>query len=153
MGKSGAALREQKAQKGFTITREWLEEHDKQVRRNYVDQCLKTLEKEKDEYQKKVWAEVDKEWKEREKLFMTQDRAHDLANIIQMVAYIAAEVLIEDFGWIVPKRQLSTSKILRFANAFGDRLSAIGLDEKMDIRKTNEQFTKKYGIEFLTLED
>lgn len=153
MGKNGELLRAKKAQAIITFTREQLEEHDKLVKKAWFDQCVKHLEKEKQEYEKKVQQQVEEEWASREKLFMTGDRAMDIAAVMQLMAYMAAEVLIEDFKWIVPKRQDPRSRILRFADRYAERISNIVLNEKMDIRETNRRFTKKYGIEFLQLEE
>lgn len=153
MGKKGQALRAAKAQKTISFTWQELEEHDAKVRREFLSLGEKQLDKINIQKQKEIMEELDADWERKAKIFCTGDKREDTEAIFRNLMFLSAQILIEDFGWVVPKRQLKTSKILRFVSAMNERINDISRDDSKDLLLCNEIFTDKYGIEFLTVEE
>ena len=152
MGKNGAAMRAaKKAETKFLITREWLENHDKEVRKQYRDiiyaEAQKWLDKEKD----RVNAQIEEEWKQREKDFGGVDSHDRFMFTLGYMLSVTCKVLIRDFGWTpLPKERVVTKnyKIYRLCEAIAEEVADICESEDADIREYCEEVYRDYGVKF-----
>lgn len=104
---------------------------------------------------KNVWGEVEKEWDSRQKQFMSGGYSENLYRTFVLLIALPCTVLIEDFGWKPPKdprtgkdrKQMERTKLHRFLQIVMSMLEVIGSDEMMDIRKYEQDFTARYGID------
>ena len=129
MGKNGALLRQQKAQRAtYTFTREQLEEHDRQIR-------METINRKKDELKAYARGVLDADFAERQKLL--EGSATDVTvNVFCMLISISCVVLVRDFGWKpIWKHSTSRNRLARFATAVQQETERLVNDELLDIRK------------------
>lgn len=129
MGKKGALLRQQKAQRAaYTFTAAQLEEHDRQVRAAAIERKRKDLE----EYAHGV---LEKDFAERQKLL--EGSAEDVTlNVFSMLISISCVVLVRDFGWKpIWKHTTGRNRLARFVTAVQEEAERLVNDELLDIRK------------------
>ena len=152
MGKNGAALSAaKKAETKFLITREWLENHDKEVRKQYRDiiyaEAQKWLDKEKD----RVNAQIEEEWKQREKDFGGVDSHDRFMFTLGYMLSVTCKVLIRDFGWTpLPKEKVVTKnyRLYRLCEAIAEEVADICESEDADIREYCDEVYRDYGVKF-----
>ena len=142
MGKNGALLRQQKAQRAtYTFTREQLEEHDRQVR-------LATINQKKEDLRNYARDVLDKDFAERAKLL--EGSAEDVTfNVFSMLISISTVVLVRDFGWKpIWKHSTRRNRLSRFVTAITKEAEMIINDELLDIRKYAAEAWDITGVRF-----
>ena len=142
MGKKGALLRQQKAQRAmYTFTREQLEEHDRQVR-------LAAINKKKEDLRNYARDVLDKDFAERAKLL--EGSTEDVTfNVFSMLISISTVVLVRDFGWKpIWKHSTRRNRLSRFVTAITKEAEMIINDELLDIRKYAAEAWDITGVRF-----
>ena len=141
MGKNGKALQEKKLQREMTVTRAWLEDHDRQVR----EQAIRDRRKELEAEGLKVARKVIKEW--------TDDDTGelDMRSIIQYMLAVTIKVLVDKFGWqTVPaggKPDDKRHNIVKYALYVDDELEK--LKNYGNIKDYSQNVIDNYGIGFI----
>ena len=152
MGKNGAAMREaKKKQARYTITREWLEEHDNSLRETYKKVAREAAERYVESERKRIDQEVEEEWRRREKDFGGAGSEERFLNLLEYMLSVCTRVLIRDFGWKgIPKdrKPNAASRIVRFSNAVADEVNKICEDDTLDIRTYAEEVYEQYGVKY-----
>ena len=152
MGKNGNALRAAKLQKTtFTITRGWLEAHDKEVIQNYKKIVYDEAQKWLDSEIEKVQKNIDEEWKQREKDFGGADSSDRFLSTLGYMLSATCTVLVRDFGWTpLPKDKNPDPrmKLVRLCTAIAKEVEMICDDEEIDIRRYCADAYEKYGVKF-----
>ena len=152
MGKNGAAMREAKRNETkFVVSRAWLEDHDKEVRKNYREIVYSEAQKWLDGEMEKANKEIEAEWKQREKDFGEPDSHDRFLFTLGYMLSVACKVLIRDFNWTpLPKDKYITSRyrIYRFCKLVADEIADICEGEDNDIRDYCEDVYDKYGVKF-----
>ena len=129
MGKNGALLRQQKAQRvTYTFTREQLEAHDRQV-------AMDAINRKKDELKNYARGVLDADFAERQKLL--EGSATDVTfNVFSMLISISCVVLVQQFGWKpIWKHSTRRNRLARFVTAVQEETERLVNDELLDIRK------------------
>ena len=149
MGKKGDLLRAMKKQQAtYTFTGAELEEHDRRV----VLEHLKTAEgwmKEEDRKREQHFREAaNRVWDERERQFQTGDGDGDMMAYMRCFFAISCRVLIERFGWKVPRTRGRNTKIMAFADSLAAEINMITSDERQDIVKYAAETYGMYGVGF-----
>ena len=129
MGKKGALLRAQKAQRvTYTFTREQLEEHDRQVR-------MAAIERKREDLKNYARDVLDKDFAERQKLL--EGSAEDVTlTVFSMLISISCRVLVEKFKWKpIWKHSTRRNRLARFVTAVQEEAERLVNDELLDIRK------------------
>lgn len=147
MSKSGALLRQQKAQRvTYTFTREQLEAHDKQVRMAAIDAKRQELKA----YARHV---LDEDFAERQELL--QGPAEDVTvKLFSMLISISCRVLVEDFGWTpIWRHSTSRNRLHRFACRVRDEIDKLVNDDRLDIRKYVDDAYEISGVKFEATDD
>lgn len=142
MGKKGALHRQQKVQKAtYTVTGEWITEHDRQVRQAAISQMKEDLRA----YAKDV---LDKDFAERAKLL--EGSTEDVTfNVFSMLISISTVVLVRDFGWKpIWKHSTRRNRLSRFVTAITKEAEMIINDEMLDIRKYADEAWEITGVRF-----
>ena len=142
MGKNGALLRQQKAQRvTYTFTKEQLEAHDRQV-------AMEAINRKKDELKDYARGILDKDFAERQKLL--EGSATDVTfNVFSMLISISCVVLVRQFGWKpVWKHSTKRSKLIRFVMAVQQETERLVNDELLDIRKYAAEAWDITGVRF-----
>lgn len=152
MGKNGAAMREAKRNETkFVVSRAWLEDHDKEVRKNYREIVYSEAQKWLDAEMERVNKEIEAEWKQREKDFGEPDSHDRFLFTLGYMLSVACKVLIRDFKWTpLPKDRYITSRyrIYRFCKLVADEIADICEGEDNDIRDYCEKVYEDYGVKF-----
>ena len=141
MGKKGDLLRAAKNQNTtYTFTKAQLEDHDRQVR---------------DEYIKKIDALVKKRAREADQAREAELREHVNAlwkfNGKELLAYhmaISCRVLIEQFGWTPPRARGRNTKIMKYAAALAEETDKIMYTDSTTLREYVDETDRLYGINF-----
>ena len=142
MGKNGALLRQQKAERAtYTFTKAQLEEHDRQVR-------LDTISRKKEELRGYAREVLDHDFEERAKL-LTGSAEDVTFNVFSMLISISCRVLVERFGWKpIWKHSTRRQRLARFVNAVSEEAERIINDEMLDIRKYSAEAWEITGVRF-----
>ncbi len=97
MGKNGAAMRAAKQNKTYTVTSQWLDDHDRQVIEHYKarvkEEAIKQLDKEMTARSEMIQKEIEETWKESERLFCSGDFEQNFLASIQFLLAISSRVL------------------------------------------------------------
>lgn len=150
MGKNGAAMRAEKAQKTiYTFTREQLAEHDRQVVKSQEAYLQKRLEEMKQEKNRELDEYLQEEWKKREELYKLDKGG--FMDLLSLMLCVPARVLIEKFGWQpIPKDGVIDSELdlVRFTECVVEEMNRINEDELKDLRKYSEETYALYGVKY-----
>lgn len=139
MGKKGALLRQQKAEKTvYTFTRAQLQEHDHMV----ADMAIKAKIEELDEH-------VNKVWDARAKEFSNDGLEGDFIAYMQYMMSIPVYVLVNKFGWTPITKNDSRLKLVRFVNECIRIMNDIASDTDKDIRLSAKEFYEVTGVKFV----
>lgn len=142
MGKNGALLRQQKAQRvTYTFTREQLEAHDRQV-------AMEAINRKKDELKNYARGVLDADFAERQKLL--EGSATDVTvNVFSMLISISCVVLVQQFGWKpIWKHSTRRNRLARFVTAVQQETERLVNDELLDIRKYAAKAWDITGVRF-----
>lgn len=152
MGKNGDLLRAQKKQKTqFVITREWLEQHDKEVRENYKKIVYEEAQRWLDGERHKVDEEIKKEWEQREKDFGGVDSQDRFLLTLGYMLSACCKVLCRDFHWTpLPKDKVADPrmKLVKLCTAIAKEVEIICDTPDMDIRNYCDDVYEEYGVKF-----
>lgn len=147
MGKNGALLRQQKAQRAtYTFTAAQLEEHDRQVR-------LMTIDRKREELKAYAHDVLQKDFAERQA--MLQGPPEDVTvNVFSLLISVSCRVLVEEFHWTpIWKHSTNRNRLHRFACAVRDEIERIVNDERVDIRSYAEEVYDITGVKFEATEE
>ena len=135
-----AARTTAKGKKTYTITDEWLEQHDAQIRKD----LMKRKQDELKAYARRV---IEEDFDERQKLLDGSDN-EVLAKIIALTISIPAKILVRDFGWkpVKDKTQYMNMKLNRFGAAFEEEINMILDNALFDIRHYADQVYEETGL-------
>ena len=131
--------------KTYTVTAEWLDEHDRQVRSD----ALRRKEAQLKMYALKA---VEEEFNERQKM-LSGSETDVLVKVLALAFAAPARVLVRDFGWtpIGGEHKMTKSmKLIKFADAVQNELEQILTDEMIDIRTYAETVYDETGLKFST---
>ena len=149
MGKKGDLLRQQKKQKAvYTFTGEELAIHDKQVALAYLQKCegiARDMDRKREEEFRRKANEV---WDERTRMFQGGDETDNLMAYLRCFFAISCRVLVEQFGWKVPRTRGRNTNLMRFATGLAEEIDRITGDERYDIVKYAREVYDKYGVGF-----
>ena len=161
MGKKGAALRAAKKQSAtYTFTGAQLEEHDRQVREAYREdlrpRMMEAAKAAAKQYEAETVARINAEWDARAKEFNTEDANENFINLLSYLLAVSSRVLIEKFHWKpIPKdgNYDRRNRTMRYAECLVNEIQRIAGDEKLDIRKYNEETYQLYGVKYTAKEE
>lgn len=144
MGKKGDLLRQMKREQKMTVTRGWLEEHDKIVR----DQAIRARAKEMESEAVKLARSIISEWE-------SDDSGElNMQEIIRYMLAVTIKVLVDKFHWqtVSPggKPEDMRYNIVRYAHYVDDELER--LKNWGNIKEYSEKVISEYGIGFITEE-
>lgn len=153
MGKMGALLRAQKAQKAtYTFTAEQLRARDEALKASWKKDVMARVLDDARELDRQRMEEFTKRsnelWAERERRFKTGYQQGDVLAMASALMSITVAVLVEDFHW-TPVRNGHRTKLQRFCEGVIERMNVIGQDENLDIMRYSDEIDKKYGVSFL----
>jgi len=152
MGKNGAAMREAKRNETkFVVSRAWLEDHDKEVRKNYREIVYSEAQKWLDNEKDRINAEIEEEWRQREKDFGGVDSHDRFMFTLGYMLSVCCKVLIRDFKWTpLPKDKVLTRnyRIFRLCQAIADEVAQICESDDADIREYCDEVYRDYGVKF-----
>ena len=149
MGKNGALMRQNK-RRGVTrtFTEEELLLHDMQV----AKRALEIRDAENKKAEREMRSRVTALWNERAEMFQSGSRDDNMLAYMRVLMAIPCRVLIEQFGWKVPRTRGRNTKIMEFANAVAEEIERIREDERVDIVAYARETYDKYGVGFQTEE-
>lgn len=149
MGKKGDLLRAMKAQQTtYTFTKAQLMEHDKKVKHDILMRAKDDLEA---EARRQADAYVQREWGEREKLFVQNHPMDNVMTMMSLLLAVSSRVLIERFHWKpIPKDgdYDRRNRTVQFADYIVDELDKITRDVDADIRRYCEETYDLYGVKY-----
>lgn len=149
MGKKGALLREQKKnQATYTITGQWLEEHDKKVIAEYRKDLIARMRDEAKMLGQREQEKVDEKWAAIKSEFATSDVVENFNNLFTYVIAISCRVLVEHFGW-KPIRKSRRVRLERFAETVVEEMDRICSDPTLDVQGYAEETYRLYGVKFV----
>lgn len=153
MGKKGALLRAQKAQKAtYQLTGEQLLAHDQKV-------AEMAIERKRAELEEYVHELLEKDFKERDALL--SGKAEDVTiNLFSLLISISCRVLVERFGWKPsPMRKDEQNggdrrfRLTQFAYYVQEEFNKILGNELLDIRRYAEEAYNVTGVKFIAGEE
>ncbi len=133
MGRTGDLLRQKGKQSAkYTVTGEWLENHDRLV----IEQYEKSRAEDRKREEKENVQHVNNAWKENATAAMSFWLA------------VSVRILIEEFNWKPPRyKNARQTRTERYSNTLIDKINEISEDPR-GFRKYAEETRELYGIEF-----
>lgn len=160
MGKNGAAMRAAKQNKTYTVTSQWLDDHDRQVievyKQRVKEEATRQLDLQMADRAAKIKKEVEETWNERERLFTSGDFEQNFLASIQFLLAISSRILIEKFHWspIPEDRHFDKrNRLARFTECIIDEIDSIQTDELQDIRTYCAEVERLYNVKFQRCEE
>lgn len=156
MGKNGDLMRANKKKSAmFTISREWLEAHDREVIANYkkivYEEAQKWLDGERKRVESEIDAEVKKEWDQRAKDFAGAGTEDRFLSTLGYMLSVTCKVLIRDFKWTpLPKNKNADPRmrLVRLCTAIAKEVEDICNHDDKDIRHYCDEVYEEYGVKF-----
>lgn len=144
MGKSGDLLQRMKREQKMTVTRGWMEDHDRTVR----EQAIRDRAKEMEAEAVKLARSIISEW-------ASEDSGElNVQEIIRYMLAVTIKVLVDKFHWqtVPPGRKPEDKRynIVRYALFVDNELER--LKNWGTIKEYSEKVIAEYGIGFITEE-